>query len=150
MVPGFTAALDLDSISPAGDTAALCTDLAIFSGLPAGNGLSFHAYFDTTLGAGEYASSYTLSVSDEDLPGAQPGADLVLTLQGIVPAFPFDNDADDDVDLADFTGFFACLVGPNGGPLGDPCDACNNEDADGDGDVDLADFAAFQEAFTGE
>lgn len=149
VMSSFTAALDLDSISPAGDTGALYTDLAIFSDLPSGNGQSFHAYFDTTLGPGGYVSSCTLSVSDEDLPGAKPGTDLVLTLQGIVPSFPFDNDADGDVDLTDFAGFSACLVGPNGGPLGDPCDACNNDDADGDGDVDLVDFSIFQVAFTG-
>lgn len=150
VVSGFTAALDLDSISPAGDTVALYTDLAGFSDLPAGDGQSFHAYFDTTLGAGSYESSYTLSVSDEDLPGTQSGTDMVLTLKGKVPVFPFDDNADGNVDLADFAGFSACFVGPGGEPLGDPCDPCNNHDADGDGDVDLADFASFQEAFTGE
>jgi len=147
VVLDFTAALDLDSIDPVGDTGALYTDLAGFSDLSADSGQSFNAFFDVTLGAGNYESSHTLGVSDEDLSGAQPGADLVLTLRGTVPIFPFDDNADGSADLADFAGFAVCLAGPGGVPLSDPCDACNNHDADGDQDVDLADFAAFQAVF---
>ena len=56
----------------------------------------------------------------------------------------FDDDDDGDIDLTDFGGFHACVTGPAGGPVSDPC---NNQDADGDSDVDLADFAVFQRLF---
>lgn len=50
-----------------------------------------------------------------------------------------------DVDLDDFAGIEACLLGPGGG-LGAGCDC---HDADDDADVDLADFNRFQAAFAG-
>ena len=148
-VPGFTAGLDLDSISSNGDTAVLYSDVSAFSNLPAGNSVGFTAFFDTNVAPGTYQVSYTLAVSDEDLPGARPGANLVLDLTGeiVTPLFPFDDDADDDIDLNDFTGFHRCVTGPDGGPVSHPC--CSNHDADSDGDVDLNDFAAFQVAFMG-
>ena len=146
---GYTAKLDGDSISPGGDTAVLSTDLSLFNNLPTGAGLSFTASFDTAAGLGTYQSSFVLGVSDEDLPGAQPGTALVLTLTGVIanPAiFPFDSDGDSDVDLQDYIRFASCITGPDGGPVTGPC---GNHDADVDGDVDLPDYAAFQAAFTG-
>ncbi len=79
---GFTAALDLDSISGSGDTTTLFTDLAPASDLPAGQGPQFIASFDPAAGDGSYQAVYIISVSDEDLPGAQPGNDMTLTLIG--------------------------------------------------------------------
>ncbi|MEE9296101.1 MAG: IPTL-CTERM sorting domain-containing protein [Phycisphaerae bacterium] len=79
---GFTADLDLDSIAGSGDTATLFTDLAAVSDLPAGQGQQFIASFDPAAGEGSYQAVYTISVSDEDLPGAQPGNDMTLTLIG--------------------------------------------------------------------
>ncbi|MCK4659054.1 MAG: endonuclease [Phycisphaerae bacterium] len=139
----FTAGLDLDSVDSGGDIAVLYTDLSVFSNLPAGDVATFTASFDAGVGPGTYQATYTLFVSDEDLPGAMAGANLVLTLIGQVansPIFPFDDDGDGDVDLADFVGFRSCLTGPGGGAVS-PCD---NHDSDSDGDVDLDDFAAFQ------
>jgi endonuclease I len=147
--PEFTAALDFDSISGSGDTATLYTDLVVFSGLAAGSDRTFVASFDTQVAAGAYQAVYTLGVSDEDVPGAQSGTSLVLTLRGEVAAsalFPFDANGDGHIDLFDYTRFEGCMTGPDGGLVVSPCD---NHDFDTDGDVDLEDHAAFQRAFTG-
>jgi len=74
---------------------------------------------------------------------------IVLTqtdLDALVLApIPGDCDDDDDVDLADYADFEACLYGP-----GRELDAgCECFDFDNDNDVDLDDFAAFQASFTG-
>ncbi len=57
------------------------------------------------------------------------------------------DDADDDctLDLGDYDGFEACLLGPGGG-LGTGCECF---DFDNDNDVDLRDFASFANEFTG-
>ena len=147
--PGFSAALDVDSITDGGDTAVLFADVTVLTGLAAGSNAGFLAFFDTDVAPGTYQTSYVLEVSDEDLPGAQPGTSLMLALHGGVVAsgiFPFDDDGDGDVDLSDLEGFVSCLTGPAETivwPL------CSNHDADVDNDVDLRDFAGFQEAFTG-
>lgn len=145
---GFTAALDLDSIGDSGNTAVLYTNLAPFSDLAAGSSELATAYFDTAVTPGSYEAIYTLNVSDEDLPGAQAGTSLQLTLVGEVvagPIFPFDDDGDGSVGLDDFVGFMNCITGPGGGLAGDSC-ANHDFDSGGisDGDVDLDDFAAFQ------
>jgi len=59
-----------------------------------------------------------------------------------------DLDADQDVDLADFTIFQLCYGGSNNPP---PltCPPGVNADLDSDGDVDLADFLLFQQYYTG-
>jgi len=80
---GLTAGLDLDLIAAAGDNTVLTTDLATFVDLAAGSSGAYQAYLDTSL-AGLYNATYTLSVSDEDLPGAVAGNSLVLTLTGEV------------------------------------------------------------------
>ncbi|MFH0980478.1 MAG: hypothetical protein V2A79_02935, partial [Planctomycetota bacterium] len=147
--PPFTAALDVDAIDSAGDTLVLYTDASVFSNLAAGSSVGFNAFLDASAASGIYQATYTFSVSDADLPGAQPGTVLVLTLTGEVvqpSLFPFDDDGDGDVDLTDFARFLLCLDGPAGGPLSDPC---HNHDADGDDDVDLHDFNALQVLFTG-
>ena len=81
---GFTSGLELDQVMGAGDTGAFTTDLAPFGAagaLGAGPiGRSFLALMDTSM-AGSYLASYTLSFSDEDLPGAIDVGDLLLTLQ---------------------------------------------------------------------
>ena len=147
--PGFSAALDVDSITDSGDTAVLLADVAVLTDLIAGSSVGFLASFDTGVAPGIYETSYTIEVSDEDLPGAQPGTNLMLALHGEVVAsgiFPFDDDGDGDVDLGDLEGFVNCLTGPaetTVWPL------CSNHDADVDNDVDLHDFAEFQGAFTG-
>jgi endonuclease I len=147
-VVGFTAALDLDGVSPSGDTTVASADVAPFAALAAGDSASFNAYFDGDAPAGVYTATYTLTVSDENLSGAQSGTSLVLTVTGEItggPIFPFDDDGNGLVDLTDLVDFVACMTGPEAvDPLVPPC---TNHDADSDGDVDLADFALFQSAF---
>ena len=58
---------------------------------------------------------------------------------------PGDCNGDGEVDLDDYTGFEACLLGPDGG-LGTGCECF---DFDDDGDVDAVDFLTFQLSFTG-
>ncbi|QDS99710.1 endonuclease [Adhaeretor mobilis] len=94
---GFTAALELDSINGSGDTSALTTDLTTFTGagaLDAGLFDGFTASFDTD-SVGVFSASYTLSFSDEDIPGAMNLGELTLMLTGEVIAA---------VENADFTG----------------------------------------------
>ncbi len=77
----YTAGLDLDSILAIGDTSAFTTDLVTFADLDAGTSSTFSAMFDTST-RGEFSASYSLSFSDEDLPGASLLGDLTLTLMG--------------------------------------------------------------------
>ncbi|MFH0980409.1 MAG: hypothetical protein V2A79_02590 [Planctomycetota bacterium] len=56
-----------------------------------------------------------------------------------------DGDGDGDVDLDDFAGFYGCLTGPDGGPVGS---GCGIFDFETDDDIDLVDFAEFQRVFT--
>lgn len=56
-----------------------------------------------------------------------------------------DFDRDGDIDLLDFTAFFACVRGP-----GQICpEGCERKDLDGDGDVDLVDFSRFSSCYNG-
>jgi hypothetical protein len=81
---GFTAALDLDSITASGDTGAFSTDLQTFSNLAAGESLDFEAVFDASA-VGNYSATYTLLLSDEDgIEGDEEQQELTLTLTGSV------------------------------------------------------------------
>ena len=82
---GITAGLDLDLITPGGDSAVLTTDLGTFSNLAAASSNGYLASFDTST-VGSFSATYTLDVSDQNLAGATDGTDLVLTLTGIVTA----------------------------------------------------------------
>ena len=83
---GLTADLKLDTITPAGNSTVLTTNLAKFSNLAAGSSNGYQASFDTS-NVGTFNATYTLGVSDENLPGATAGTNLVLTLIGrVVPA----------------------------------------------------------------
>ena len=86
-MPDFTADLELDSVVGTGDTNVLATDLAPFTGadsLQAGSvGTSFTATLSTEM-LGSFAATYTLSFSDEDLPGATGLSDLQIMLTGTV------------------------------------------------------------------
>lgn len=146
-VPGYTAALDLDSIQSTGNTSVLYTNLAAFQNLAAGTGGTFTASFYAGAAAGTYQSNRTLVVSDENLPGAQPGTSLVLVLRGTVAGHGMaDLDGDGDVDLSDFALLQTCFNGPNR----PPATGCTvGADLDGDADVDLDDFARFQTCFNG-
>ena len=119
-LPGFTAQMDLDGIVGSGQTAVLFTDLAPFTNLAAGSGLSFMASFDTST-VGVFSAQYVLSVSDEDLSGAVAGTDLVLTLAGEVLTVcdACDANCDGFQTIDDVSTFVDLLVGAAA-----PCSGC--------------------------
>ncbi len=61
----------------------------------------------------------------------------------------FDNDGDNDVDLADHVFLSSCFTGVKKGSY-TPDDRCAIADVDQDSDIDLADYSLFQRAFTGK
>ena len=126
---GFTAALDLDAVVGTGDTGVLFTDLAPFANLAPASGLTFTASFDTSV-VGVFSAQYVLSVSDENLAGALPGTDLVLTLMGQVATAcdACDVNCDGSRTVADVGSFVDLLIGAAG-----PCSACA-----GDTSLDLS------------
>jgi hypothetical protein len=84
---GDAAGLDLDEILAAGGVAPFSTDLAPFSDLGAGDAFDFHMGMATDV-AGIFGGTYTLSFSDEDLPGAASAGTLTLHVSGQVAAVP--------------------------------------------------------------
>jgi hypothetical protein len=104
-VSGFTASLDLDSISGMGATGVLTSSLAAFSGLAAGSSLGFTASISTAA-VGLYSATYTLNLSDENLLNAGTES-LTLTLQGqvVAPSLAGDYTGDGRVDAADYTAW---------------------------------------------
>ncbi len=148
------AGLDLDTVTPGGDAARFTTTLTPFSNLPPGAGNAFSAGFDASA-QGAFQATYTLGVSDQNLPGATPGASLTLVLQGMVgPPRTGDFNVDGRVDPADLDILRACRTGPalpyNPAALPAGCaltpDPQNRiaPDLDADGDVDQDDFAILQ------
>lgn len=71
--------------------------------------------------------------------------ELVRSVFGDPPTFPFDIDASGAVDSIDYASFAACQQGPDQA-VSYPCDL---HDHDGDTFVDLFDFAEFQIDFSG-
>ncbi len=135
---GFTADLELDAIIPFGDSGVLTTDLTTFTGgsaLSPGLNNDYNAMFDASV-AGNYAATYVLQFSDEDLSGANSIVALSLQLFGVVEAPNFleaDFNEDtfvDHLDLAQWEGDYGL----------------NDEsDANGDGVTDGMDFLMWQE-----
>ena len=107
--PGFTAALDLDAIEGTGQTTRLTTNLAPFADLPAGQSRQFTASLDAGQ-PGSFAATYTLSVSDADLPGSAAGTPMTLNLSATVSLFgDVDTDGDQtaaDIDADDIDALF--------------------------------------------
>jgi len=106
VLPAFTADLDFDNVVATGDSDVLTANLSELAGtLSLGGGASqeFAAMIDTTV-PGEYAATYTISFSDEDLAGALTKT-LTLTLVGDVVSadLPGDYNEDHVVDAADYT-----------------------------------------------
>jgi hypothetical protein len=143
--PGFTAALDLDSILSSGDPGIFPTNLATFDGassLAAGSTNAFFAAIDTSA-EGVFSASYTLNFSDENLSGAMNLGSLTLNLTGAVAgaiADTADFDGDGDIDGRDFLiwqrGFSLVATATRG-----------DGDANGDGTVDEADLLVWQEQY---
>lgn len=141
-VPGFTAAMDIDSISGMGDTGVLTTDLAPITNIPGSGSLTFAASVNTT-SPGAFSATYTIVNSDENVPGEANGANLVLQLMAVVET-PTCNAADTDcnatVDPADVLAFIDMLL--NGTT---PCSTCAG-DLNADTQRDGRDIAAFVSA----
>ncbi len=83
-VAGFTAALDIDSISGSGDTGVTATDLAAAAGIAPGASEDASVWLDTSAPVGAYQAVYTIAVSDQNLAGAGVGPALTLTVMGEV------------------------------------------------------------------
>ncbi|MEK6642348.1 MAG: endonuclease [Planctomycetota bacterium] len=133
---GYTARLDIDSIMPSGDAAVLSIDVTPTNNISAGSSNAYLASFDTSNG-GTYSATYTLVVSDENLPGESVGTNLVLTLQGSVTACnAADANCDAAVNLLDIDGFVNALLG------GVPCSPCA-ANLNSDGGVDGLDVQLF-------
>ncbi len=101
----FTAKLELDAISATGDATRFSTDLSPFLGadaLAAGLSKRFTASLATDC-VGEFTTDYSLTFSDEDLPGAEVSM-MNIVLAGEVFGTPLagDYDFDGDVDAEDY------------------------------------------------
>jgi endonuclease I len=119
--PSLTAGLDLDAINGSGDTGELTTDLAPFAALAAAGSQSFLATIDTPT-CGDFSATYTLTLSDENLPGAIPTTSLVLTLVGhaVTPGCSAsDANCDTFITVDDIDPFVNTLLG-----VSPPCAAC--------------------------
>jgi endonuclease I len=140
----FTAALDLDSIGGTGDTAVLSTDAAPLSNLAAGDEQGFTASLDSAA-IGSFSATYTISLSDQDLSGAQPTADLVLTLVGEVVSACSAADANcaDGVTVDDVEPFVDVLL-----ELAPPCSSCA-VDTNNDEERNAGDIQSFVDAIMG-
>ncbi len=138
----FGAALDLDAIAPSGDTVLFTTDLSTFADLAPGSSVDFSATIDSSAPVATHEATYTLSCSDEDLPGEVTGQIIELTLRATIapPGCVGDLDGDNDTDVFDF-GIFVSGFGAVSG-------ATRNEgDYDGNGTVDILDFGVFASAY---
>ena len=143
--PGFTAALDLDSIGGTGDTARLTTNVVPPANLAAGSSQIYTASFDTSV-AGPFSATYTIVNSDENLAGATAGVNLTLTLNGTVTSpscVAADADCDTVVSIADIASFIDMLL--NGTA---PCDSCTG-DVNNDLVRDGRDIQGFVQALVG-
>ncbi len=117
----FTADLDLDSIAGVGDTAVLGSNLATFTGLDADSFNSFIASFDTST-LGNFSATYTLNLSDEDIPGETYQALTLQLLGEVVSTLTGDLDGDGFVGIDDLNLVLSNWNQnvPPGNPLADP------------------------------
>jgi endonuclease/exonuclease/phosphatase family metal-dependent hydrolase len=129
-VPGFTARLDLDSISDTGATSTLATNFVPRPGIAAGGSATFSASLNTAA-TGSFAAAYTIASSDENLPGASSGSPVTLNLRARI-ALGGDANLDNVVDTLDFNAL-AAHFGQTGA-------AWQTGDFNRDGAVDTLDF----------
>jgi endonuclease I len=134
--PDFAANLDLDSIIGVGDTEAFEVDLSPFTGLAQGDSVAFDSLF--LPGAiGRFAATYTLMLSDEDLPGEQM---QTLTLSLLAEAIlSGDYNRDGAVDAADYIIWRHAL--------GQDVTEYSGADGDGDGMIDEDDYGIWRANF---
>ncbi len=147
---GLTATLSVDSVGGVGDMGVLFTDLAPFDDLAAGDAHVVTVSFDGDAAVGSYAATYTIDVSDEDVPGGLSGDTLTLTVVGEVVAPPPCPMACGDLDssggivnLQDFATFALCFGSVPSAP------GCFCSDMNSDGAINLLDFATFTLTFGG-
>lgn len=91
--------------------------------------------------AGGFELSGTIGQPDAGPASGMTGGGYTLTGGFWFPQVPDDCNSDGAVNLLDYSGFKACLAGPQGGLVADTC-ACY--DRDGNGQVDVRDFRDFQ------
>jgi endonuclease I len=134
--PDFAANLDLDSIVGVGNTDVFEVDLAPFSGLQQGDAVAFDSIFIPDV-VGQFAATYTLMLSDEDLPGEQT---QTLTLSLMAEAIlGGDYNRNGVVDAADYIAWRHTL-GQDGA-------AYHGADGDGDGMIDDDDYNVWRANF---
>ena len=145
VLPGYTAGMALVAVAPAGDLSVLYTDIAPFTNLAAGNAAAFTATLDPNSAPGTYSATYTLAVSDEDLPGRAAGPALLLTLAAqLVPAtHPGDLNCDGSVNFRDINPFVLALTNPAVWQAAYPGCPIGNGDVNGDGSVNFRDINPF-------
>jgi endonuclease I len=133
-VNGATAHLDVDSVVGSGATGVVSINLGTSINLPAGQARNFNASVNTAGSLGFHQSVYTVTVSDENIPGAVTQAALTVTVRAtLVPACSGDVNGDGQTNAADFT----VLAGNFGGG---PGLTRAQGDLSGDGFVNASDF----------
>lgn len=147
---GLTAGLDMDSVvsvgTPASSTAVIGTNLLPASNIAEGGAVLGQVSLDSSQPAGSYQVVYTITTSDQNIPGAIARPSLTLTVLGtIVASCPGDLNGDQFVDDADFVLFSAAydLYDCADGSMPSGCPA----DLNSDGFVEDADFVLFAGAY---
>lgn len=131
----WTARLDLDGVSSSLPAGVFSTSLAAFANLAAGSSRSFGVGVDTAT-TGSFAGSYTLALSDEDLPGAA-GQTLSVAVRAIVmPPLAGDVNLDAVIDILDIADFLGAARFDSG-----PSAAWSQGDFNADSLVDILDVA---------
>lgn len=137
-VPDFAANLDLDSTVGVGDTEVFEVELEPFTGLEQGDLFGFDSLFFPN-SVGQFAATYTLMLSDEDLPGEQT---QTLTLSLIAEAIlSGDYNRDGGVDAADYVVWRRAL--------GENVTAYGGADGNGDGMITDGDYDVWRANFGG-
>ena len=96
----WTARLDLDGVSSPAPAGVFSTTLAPFANLLSGSSRPYEVSMATAL-TGTFSSLFTLSLSDEDLPGATP-QQLSLTARGsVIAPVAGDTNLDALIDVLD-------------------------------------------------
>jgi endonuclease I len=131
--PDFAANLDLDSIVGVGDTEVFDVDLDPFTGLEQGDRVGFDSLFFPNA-VGQFAATYTLMLSDEDLAGEQT---QTLTLSLLAEAIlSGDYNRNGAVDAADYVVWRHAL--------GQDVTEYGGADGDGDGMIGDGDYAVWR------
>lgn len=143
---GYTAGLNLNSITPSGSSAITST-LATFTNLAAGSSSSFSTNVDTT-SLGTLSTTFSLGLSDVALSGAAATAPLTLTVSAIVNKYaPGDFNLDHHVDASDLAPMLAALSDPSDFEVNNglsPTDFMDIADVNWDGTITGADVQSFE------